>query len=90
LETDDNLTEKKLPDLKEAHSKVIEIGRRIKLARKLDKFDCPEGRDGCIHCRSMEKILKGEGRLVDSNAQKDIYILLQDEPIEEELDSIIL
>ncbi len=90
LETDDKLTEKALPDLKEAHSKVIEIGRRIKLARKLDKFDCHNGRDGCIHCRSMEKILKGEGKLVDSNSQRDIYILSHEEVVEEELDSIIL
>jgi hypothetical protein len=38
----------------------------------------------------MEKILKGEGKLVDSNSQKDIYILSHEEVIEEELDSIIL
>jgi len=90
LETDDKLTEKALPDLKEAHSKVIEIGRRIKLARKLEKFDCPEGRGGCIHCRPIEKILKGEGILVDSNSQRDIYILSKEEQPEEEIDSIIL
>jgi ATP-dependent helicase/DNAse subunit B len=90
LETDDKLTEKILPDLKEAHSKVIEIGRRIKLARKLEKFDCPEGRDGCLHCRPIEKILKGEGILVDSNSQRDIYILSKEEQAEEEIDSIIL
>ncbi len=90
LETDDNLTPKTLPDLKDAHSQVIEIGRRIKLARKLEKFDCHEGRDGCIHCRSMEKILKGEGKLVDSNSQRDIYTLSREEVVEDELDSIIL
>ncbi|MFZ3069310.1 MAG: PD-(D/E)XK nuclease family protein [Microgenomates group bacterium] len=90
LETDDKPLEKLLPDLKEAHSKVIEIGRRIKLARKLEKFDCPEGRDGCIHCRSMEKILKGEGTLVDSNTQRDIYVIPRNEVLEEETDSIIL
>ncbi|HSV94880.1 MAG TPA: PD-(D/E)XK nuclease family protein [Spirochaetia bacterium] len=90
LETNDKLTEKELPDLKAAHTKVIEIGRRIKLARKLEKFDCPEGRDGCVHCQSMEKILKGEGTLVDSNSQRDIYILPHKEVEKEEIDSIIL
>lgn len=90
LETDDDLTEKVLPELKDAHSKVIEIGRRIKLARKLDKFDCPDGHDGCVYCRSMEKVLKGEGKLVDANTQRDIYILPKEEQTEEELDSIIL
>jgi CRISPR/Cas system-associated exonuclease Cas4 (RecB family) len=90
LETDNELTEKVLPDLKDAHSQVIEIGRRIKLARKLDKFDCHEGRDGCVHCRSLEKIIKGEGTLVDSNSQRDIYILPHEEVEVEEADSIIL
>lgn len=90
LETDDTLTERDLPDLKDAHEKVIEIGRRIKLARKLDKFDCPKGRDGCVHCQSMERILKGEGNLVDTNSQRDIYTLSQQEVVEEEIDSIIL
>ncbi|TRZ54429.1 PD-(D/E)XK nuclease family protein [bacterium] len=90
LETDDAPTEKILPDLKEAHTRVIEVGRRIKLARKPEKFDCPEGRDGCMHCHPLEKILKGEGALVDTNSQRDIYILSRDEPLEEETDSIIL
>lgn len=90
LETDNTPTEKVLPDLKDAHTRIIEIGRRIKLARKLDKFDCPNGRDGCIHCLSMEKIIKQEGTLVDANGQRDIYILSRDEPQEEETVSIIL
>lgn len=90
LETDNELTLKELPDLKEAHTKVIEIGRRIKLARKLEKFDCPEGREGCLHCRSMEKILKGEGIQVGSNSQRDIYILTNIEAEIDETESIIL
>jgi len=90
LENDNDLTEKTLPDLKEAHSKVIEIGRRIKLARKLDKFDCHEGRDGCVHCRSLEMILRGDGKMVDSNSQRDIFILPNKEVETEEADSIIL
>jgi CRISPR/Cas system-associated exonuclease Cas4 (RecB family) len=90
LETDDALTKKLLPDLKEAHTKVIEIGRRIKLARKLEKFDCPKGREGCLYCRSMEKIIKGEGTLVGSNSQRDIYILDEKEAENEDVDGIIL
>jgi ATP-dependent helicase/DNAse subunit B len=90
LETDNDLTEKALPDLKEAHQKVSEIARRIKLARKLDKLECPHGIDGCVYCRSFEKILRGEGELVESNTQKDIYILPKEETVEEEQDSIIL
>lgn len=90
LETDNKLTEKVLPDLKEAHQKISEIGRRIKLARKLDKFDCPNGHDGCFHCRPLEMILKGEGTLVDQNTQRDIYILPNSKTETEDLDGIIL
>lgn len=90
LETDNQLTEKDLPDLKEAHQKVSDIARRVKLARKLDKFDCPQGHDGCVHCRSLEKIVRGEGIMVGSNSQRDIYILPHEQTPEEDLDSIIL
>ena len=90
LNTSDTLTEKTLPDLKEAHEKVIEIGRRIKLARKLEKFDCPEGRDGCIHCRPIEKIINGQAELVSSNDQRDVYIIPHEESLKEIPDSIIL
>lgn len=90
LETDNHLTEKQLPDLVEAEKQVTDVGRRIKLARKLEKFDCPHGKDGCVYCRSLEKILHGEGEMVGSNAQRDIYVLPKEEIVEEELDSIIL
>lgn len=90
LENDKNLTEKQLPELKEAHQTVLEIGRRIKLARKLEKFDCPNGKDGCRYCNPMERILKGEGELVGENSQRDIYIFPQKETVEKEIDSIIL
>jgi ATP-dependent helicase/DNAse subunit B len=89
LGLDNGITEKPLPDLKEAHQKVSEIGRKIKLARKLEVFECPNGRDGCMHCRPIEKILKGEAEMVSSNNQRDIYIIAKEE-VEEELDSIIL
>jgi len=90
LETDNDLTEKTLPDLKEAHQKVSEIGRRIKLARKLDKLECPNGKEGCLYCHSFEKILRGEGEMVGVNQQRDIYVMPKDEIVEEEQDSIIL
>lgn len=90
LETDNDLTEKILPDLKDAHNKIIEIGRRIKLARKLDKFECPNGHDGCVYCRPLERIIKGEGKLVDTNDQRDIYFLPYEVVEEEEVDSVIL
>jgi hypothetical protein len=38
----------------------------------------------------MEKIIKGEGTLVGSNSQRDIYILDEKEAENEDVDGIIL
>ena len=76
LELNDHLTEKELPDLESAHQQIIEIAKKIKLARQLEIFKCPHGEEGCIHCKGMEKILKGEAQLVGVNGfNQDIYIL---------------
>jgi ATP-dependent helicase/DNAse subunit B len=76
LELNDQLTEKQLPDLETAHQQILEIAKKIKLARQLEIFKCPNGEEGCIHCRSMEKILSGQAQLVGVNGyNQDIYIL---------------
>ncbi|MFC1615275.1 RecB family exonuclease [Patescibacteria group bacterium] len=87
LATDDKCIEMKLPDLEESRKAVLEIGRKMKLARQLKKFDCPH--NGCFACKPMEKILNGEAELVgqDTN-RKDVYILKAEK--EDEKDSIIL
>lgn len=53
LEKENGLEEKKLPDLAESEKKVLDIARKIKLARRLEKFDCPQG--GCRACTPYEK-----------------------------------
>ena len=74
LDRDEGLVEKKLPNLKESFDKVIEVARRIKLARKINHFKCPK--DGCFSCRPYERILKGEGEKVGvSDTRQDLYIL---------------
>lgn len=74
LNRDDGLTEKKLPNIKESFEKVIEVARRIKLARQISHFKCPK--DGCFSCRPYERILKGEGEKVGvSDTKQDLYIL---------------
>lgn len=76
LELNDELTEKELPDLEQAHQQILEIAKKIKIARQLEVFKCPHGAEGCMHCRPMEKILKGEGKLVGTNDyNQDVYIL---------------
>lgn len=90
LEFGDSPIEKGLPDVAEAQVKILEIGRKIKLARKLEKLDCPNGDDGCIFCRPLEAILKGEGEKVGENNHRDIYILERKDIVLSEDDSIIL
>ncbi len=86
LETDNNLTEVALPDLEEAHKKVLAIAEKIKLAKQLNKFSCPH--DGCFACKPFEKILKGEAEKVGVGQYgRDIYALKTDE---EQRDSVIL
>lgn len=67
--------EKELPDIEEANTSILEIARKIKLARKLEKFDCPSGKDGCIHCRQLELVVRGEGERVGEMGHRDTYIL---------------
>ncbi|HSW90268.1 MAG TPA: PD-(D/E)XK nuclease family protein [Patescibacteria group bacterium] len=79
LELSDELSEKPLPDLEEAKETVLKLAKRVKLARKLGKFDCPKG--GCFACTPFEKVLAGEGEFVgEDNFHRDIYMLNNDEP----------
>ncbi|MEK7550743.1 MAG: PD-(D/E)XK nuclease family protein [Patescibacteria group bacterium] len=67
------LTEKKLPNEKEAYEKVYDVAKRIKLARQLNHFVCPK--KGCMHCLPFERIIRGEGEKVGvSDTRQDVYI----------------
>lgn len=90
LELSHELQEKELPNIRDAHTKVLEVGRKIKLARKLDKFSCPQGPEGCLWCRPLEAILKGEGRFVGLVNHRDTYILAKPEVVADEEDSLII
>lgn len=72
----DELSERALPDSKEAHARVLEVAKKMKLAKKLQVFKCPNGAQGCMHCRSLEKIVRGEAEFVGlSEYNQDMYIL---------------
>ncbi len=75
LERDNEPKEVPLPNLDEAKTRVLEIAKKIALARKLDHMKCKhEG--GCHHCQALEAILRGEGELVGtSEYNQDIYII---------------
>ena len=74
LDKNDDLTPKELPNYEDSKEKVLTVARRIKLARQLNHFVCPTG--GCMKCRPLERVLKGEGEKVGtSDTRQDIYIL---------------
>lgn len=76
LEQSDTLEEKELPDAEESAQKLLEIGKRIKLHRQLQKFECPSGEDGCYSCKPFARIVAGEGKLVGVDEyNNDVYIL---------------
>jgi ATP-dependent helicase/DNAse subunit B len=76
LELDNKPKAQKMPDLDKSHRQVLEIAKKIKLARKLDHFNCPAGEGGCPFCKPMEKVIKGEAELVGEGGYgRDIYIL---------------
>jgi len=84
----DEPQEKELPDLVESHDKILAIAKKIKTARKLNVFKCPEGEKGCFACKPIESILKGEAEFVGLGGyNRDVYIL---NSRDEASDSVIL
>ncbi len=78
LALDNGLVAKELPSVDESESELLEIGRKIALARKLKSFKCPRG--GCPACAPFEKILRGEAKQVGVNEamRRDLYLLSLD------------
>jgi len=90
LDSNDELTPKKLPDLKESEDKILKIAKRMKLQKSLGKFDCPAGEAGCRACRPYESILKGEAEYVGLDDYKANVYILNKFSKSEEKDSKIL
>lgn len=64
-----------LPDLDESLNRIMEIAKRVALARKLDRFVCPH-KDGCRACQPLEAIVAGKAQYVGVNDyRQDIYVL---------------
>ena len=75
LRLSDELEEKQLPDMKEAHEQILQVAKKIKTARKLERFKCPQGEQGCWACKDMELVVAGKAELVGVNDYKqDVYI----------------
>lgn len=75
LDSDDSLTECELPDLEMSYKRVIDVARKIKLARALNKFICHSS-NGCRNCKPMEAILNSEAEMVGNDEYNaDVYVL---------------
>lgn len=76
LDRDDEPLELVLPDEKTAVERVAVIGKRIALARKLERFVCTS-KDGCVYCRPLERVVRGEATFVGHNDyNQDVYVLI--------------
>jgi hypothetical protein len=74
LDRDDTPTDLPLPDPVESEKRVLEIARRVALARKLGRFVCKE--NGCRACRPYEAVLAGKATSIGLNSfGQDLYIL---------------
>jgi len=74
LESSDEPAEQKLPELAEARGRVLEVAKKIKLARQIEHFECPSG--GCGWCTPLEEVLAGRGEYIGTSSyNQDIYIL---------------
>lgn len=87
LETSDFPEERPMPDSVESASKILKIGKDIKLARTLGRFNCPNGEKKCNYCRAYEDILADKAELVGSDNRYNYYAFNNDtlEPFESEI-----
>lgn len=91
LDFKDDLSLQELPDLESAQTTILKIARDIATARKLERFNCPQGTKGCWACSPLDQILKGGAELVgEDEYRRNLYVLTQtlNEKYEEE--SVIL
>lgn len=83
IERNNEPAEKKLPDEDTAYKKVLEVAKKIKLARQLSVFKCPY-KNGCNICRPFEKIIRGEAQFVGEDSWgNNMYILEEATPEKE-------
>lgn len=69
-------TEVPIPDVINSEQTILEIAKRIVLARKMERFVCLN-KDGCVLCRPYENVLNGLGKRVGKDGHnQDIYVML--------------
>lgn len=75
LNRDDEPVDVSLPRYDESEKRVLEIAKKVALARKLDRFVC-KSKDGCAFCRPFEAVVSGKATHIGVNDfNQDLYIL---------------
>lgn len=91
LDFNDNLTPQDLPNLEDSEKEILKIARDISTARKLGRFKCPQGDNGCRNCSPFEKILTGNAKLVgEDEFGRMLYALPPESKSEDAMGSVIL
>jgi ATP-dependent helicase/DNAse subunit B len=76
LDRDNDPQDVPLPNEEEAYKRVLEIAKKVSLARKLGHFKCKT--DGCRSCRPYEAIVNGKAIHIGINTfGQDLYVLEQ-------------
>lgn len=74
LDRDDTPVDMPMPDMVAAEKRVLELAKKVALARKLGHFKCRE--DGCRACRPYEMVLSGKATNVGLNTfGQDLYVI---------------
>jgi len=89
LERNTTPSEVSLPDATAAHEKILEIAKKIKLARQLEIYKCPQ-KDGCNACKPFEKVIAGRGEFIGVDDYNQDIFILPDEPVEGKEESTVL
>lgn len=75
LDRNDKPSEVQLPNLEEAHERVMAVALQVKELRLKGIYTCHrEG--GCFACKPYEMVVNGQARLIESIGYQDIYVLL--------------
>ena len=70
-----------LPNIETAQAQILEIAKKIKLARTLEHFNCTQ-KTGCFACRPLETIVSRGAEFVGvGEYNKDIYVLPASNPL---------
>lgn len=79
MQLSDTPEEVALPDEDTAKQQIMQIAKRIKLARQLNHFNCEvDEKNGCRHCAPYEAVIKGKGEFVGvGEYNREMYILTE-------------